>query len=106
MVYIVIGYAGFFSLHLCVRLANASARGVSDYEGRYSVVSLWRRAFVNRVIMRPSGACSRTSLLDVGCRVISYDSVGIEFRSGLMGWVFNEACLGYHPRDCGGGGGG
>jgi hypothetical protein len=44
--------------------------------------------------MRPSGACSRTSLLDVVCRVISYDTVGIVSRSGLMGGCQTKRALG------------
>jgi hypothetical protein len=64
------------------------------------------RAFVILVIMRTFGSCSRISLLVVGCWDISYDPVGMELRSGLIGRVVNVVCLGCHPRDCGVGKGG
>jgi hypothetical protein len=99
-------WARFASWCLCVRFDRASGSVIFTCAGRYSVVSLLMRAFVSLFIARPSGACRRTSLLDVGCWDISYFSVGIESRSALIGWVVNAVCLGYHPRDCGGGVGG
>ncbi len=82
---------------MCIRFARAFGSVVSTCEGRYSVASLWRRAFVNLVIMRPSGACRRISLLDVGYWDISYDTVGMESRSELIDREMNVVCLGCHP---------
>ena len=69
--------------------------------GLYSVVSSCRRAFVNLVIIRPSGACRRISSLIVGRLVILYVPVGVESRSGLLSLVVKVVFLGCHPQDCG-----
>ena len=53
------------------------------------------------VVMRPSGACRRISLVVVGCWVISYVPVGVESRSELIGLVVKVVCLECHPRICG-----
>ena len=64
---------------LRVRLAKASGSKVCSSEGR----------------------CKRISLLFVGCWDISYDPVGIDSRSELIGPVVKVVCLGCHPRVCG-----
>jgi hypothetical protein len=74
--------------------------------GLFNVVSFCRRAFVNLVIIRPSGACKRISSLVVGCWVTSYVPVDVASSSGLMGAVVKVVFFGCHPRDCGLGMGG
>ena len=54
----------------------------------------------------PSRACRRISLLFLGWRVISNDSVGTESISGFIGLVMKVVCLGCQPLGCVGGVGG
>ena len=56
---------------LCVRLASASGKGVVSVVWLWSMLSLWRRAFVIVVINLPSGAWSRASFVLTGWCVIS-----------------------------------
>ena len=74
--------------------------------GLYSVVSFCRRAFVDLIIIRPSGACRRISSLVVGRWVISYVPVDVESRSRLMSLVVKVMFVGCQPRDYGLGVGG
>ena len=85
---------------LCIRLAIASGSGVLLLDGLYRFVSFWRRAFGSVVISFPSGEWRRTSLLFLGCCVISYVAVGVASRSGFMGEVVNVVCLGCQPLGC------
>ena len=91
---------------LCVRLASASGKGVVSNVWLWSMLSLWRRAFVIVVISLPSGAWRRASFVLVGWCVISWAPVGIASKSGLIGFVVYEVYRGCHPAGCCGGVGG
>ena len=85
---------------LWVRSVRASGKGVLSIVWLWREFSLWRRDFVIVVSSLPSGAWRRTSLLLLGCRVISIFPVGTASRSGLIGCVVNVVCQGCHPSGC------
>ena len=67
-----------------------------------SVASFCSRDFLSVAMSLSPGACSRTSLLLEGWRVISNDPVVTESMSGLFGLVVKVVCLGCQLLGCGG----